>query len=104
MPKLQRDGRFTGQLRRLLPALIDLGQVDVGYEIVGVGALEREHFDALVSLSSLNERKQIADQLRPSSLLARAKGVPPQGPSSLAHRIGVADDDILALRDTRSSQ
>ena len=34
-------------------------------KIVGVGALEHEHFDGLVRLGSLNGRNQIADQFGP---------------------------------------
>src|SRR5262249_30756046 len=59
--KQQGERRFAGQLRRLRSVLVDFGHVDVGNEIVGVGALEHEHLDGLIRLSSLYERDQIAD-------------------------------------------
>ena len=38
MTEQEGDRRFAGQLRRLRPVLLDPGHVDVGDEVVGVGA------------------------------------------------------------------
>ncbi len=54
--------RFAGELRRLFPVLFDPRHVDVGNEIVRVGALEHEHLEGFVGLGPLNERDQITDQ------------------------------------------
>lgn len=56
MAKQKADRRFADKLRRLLPVLLDLGHVDVGNEIIWVGALEYEHLDGVVGLGALDER------------------------------------------------
>jgi hypothetical protein len=61
MAKQEGDRRIAGQLRRPRPVFIDPGHVDVGNEVVGVGALEHEHLDGVAGLDSLNEGDQIAD-------------------------------------------
>ena len=83
--KQQADRRFAGQLRRLLPVLVDPGHVDVGNEIVGVGALEHEHLDGVVGLGSLDERDQIADQLGPEKIHRRGRNLREQDGPFLAH-------------------
>ena len=62
MAKQKGNRRFAGQLRCLRPVLPDPGQVDVGDEVVRIGALEHEHLDGVVGLGALNEGDQIADQ------------------------------------------
>jgi hypothetical protein len=59
--KQERDRRLAGQLRRLLPVLIDPGHVDMRNEVVGVGAAEHEHLDGVVGLGSPDEADEIAD-------------------------------------------
>ena len=81
----RRDRRFAGQLRRLLPVLFDPGHVDVGNEIVGVGALEHEHLDGVVGLGSLNEGDQIADQFGPQKIHGRGRNFREQNGPFLAH-------------------
>src|SRR5262245_46296152 len=63
MAEEKGDRRLAGQLRSLLPVLRDAGDVDVGNEIVGVGALEHQHLDSVVGLGELNECLTIATQL-----------------------------------------
>ena len=77
--------RFADQLRRLLPVLFDPGHVDVGNEIVGVGALEHEDLDGVVGLGSLNERDQIADQFGPQKIHRRGRNFHEQNGPFLAH-------------------
>ena len=85
MAKQEGDRRFAGQLRRLLPVLFDPGHVDVGNEIVGVGALEHEHLDGVVGLGSLNEGDQIADQFGPQKIHGRGRNFREQNGPFLAH-------------------
>ena len=85
MAKQERDRRFAVKLRRLLPVLFDLGHVDVGNEIVGVGALEHEHLEGVVGLGSLNERDQIADQLGPQKIHGRGRNFHEQNGPFPAH-------------------
>src|SRR5262249_45724551 len=59
--KHQANRCLSGQLCRLCPVLLDLGHVDMGYKIVGIGALKHEHLDSGVSLGALNEGDKIAD-------------------------------------------
>ena len=75
------DRRLAGQLRRLLPVLLDPGHVDVGDEIVGVGALEHEHLNGVVGLGTLNEGHQIADQLGPEQIHRRSRDLHEQNGS-----------------------
>ena len=60
----KRDRRFADQLCRFVAVLLDLGDVDVGNEIVGVGAFEHHHLEVVVGLGLPNEGNQIADQFR----------------------------------------
>ena len=53
----------------------DPRHVDVGNEIVRVGALEHEHPDRVVSLGLLEERDQVADQFRPQKIHWRSGDV-----------------------------
>ena len=85
MAKQKPDRCFAGQLRRLLPVLFDPGHVDVGNEIVGVGALEHEHLDGVVGLGLLNERDQIADQFRPQEIHRRGRNIHEQNRSFPTH-------------------
>ena len=71
MTEEKRDRRFTRQLCGLLAVLRDTGDIDVGNEIIGVGALEYEHLDGVVGLSLVDERNQIADQFRPQKVHRR---------------------------------
>jgi len=66
--KQQTEGRFTSQLHRLFPILRDARDVDVRNEVVGVGAREYEYLTHLVSLGSLNQRDEIADQFGPKKI------------------------------------
>ena len=61
--KQQRDRRLAGQLRRLRPVFGDPGQIHVGDEVVGIGALKDQYLDCIVSLGVLNQRDEIADEL-----------------------------------------
>ena len=56
LTKHQTNRRLASQLCRLCAVLLNLGHVDMGNEIVGIGALEYEHFDGVIGLGSLNER------------------------------------------------
>ena len=85
MAKQERDRRFAGQLRRLRPVLRDPGHVDVGDEVVGVGAREHEHLDGVVGLGSLDEGDQIADQLGPQQIHGRGRDLREQNGPFLAH-------------------
>ena len=85
MAKQQGDRRLAGQLRRLRPVLLDPGHVDVGNEVVGVGALEHEHLDGVVGLGLLNEGDQIADQLGPQKIHGRGRDLREQNGPFLAH-------------------
>jgi hypothetical protein len=62
MTEQEGDGRFAGQLRRLLPVLFDPRHVDLRNEIILVGARENEHLAGVVGLGLLNEGDQIANQ------------------------------------------
>jgi hypothetical protein len=62
MAKHQANRRLAGQFCRLCPVLLDLGHVDMGNKIVGVGALEHERPDGVIGLGSLNQGNKIADQ------------------------------------------
>ena len=79
------DRRFAGQLRRLLPVLLDPGHVDVGNEIVGVGAFEHEHLDGGVGLGLLHEGDQIADQFGPEKIHGRSPNFREQNGLFFAH-------------------
>src|SRR5262245_34788343 len=50
MTKHEGDGWLAGQPCRCLAVLLDPGHVDVGNEIVGVGALENDHPYSVVGL------------------------------------------------------
>lgn len=50
MAEQETDGRFASQLRCLLPVLADARHIDVGNEIVRVGASENQHASRRVSL------------------------------------------------------
>jgi hypothetical protein len=91
MSKQEGDRRFAGQLRRLLPVLLDPGHVDVGNEIVGVGAPEHEHLDGGIGLGSLNERDQIADQFGAQKIHGRGGNFREQNGAFSAHgeRLGI---------------
>jgi hypothetical protein len=54
--------RLACQLRRLGSVVVYPCQVDVGDEVVGVGALEHEHLDGVVGLRLLNQGDEIANQ------------------------------------------
>src|SRR5882724_2252847 len=60
--KQEPDPRFAGHLRRLTE-FFHARDVDVCNEVAGVGALEHESLDAVVSIGLPNERDQVADQL-----------------------------------------
>jgi hypothetical protein len=67
------DRRIAGQLRRLRPVRIEPGHVDVGDEVVGVGAPEHEHLD---------QGDQIAHDLGAQQVHGRGRDVGEQhGPS-----------------------
>src|SRR5262249_33669288 len=68
MAKHQANRRLAGQLCRLCPVLLDLGHVDVGNKIVGVGALEHERLDGVISLGLLNQGNKIADRCGPQQV------------------------------------
>ena len=72
-PKKEGDRRFAGQLCSLLTVRLDPGDVDVGNEVVRVGAPEDEHADGVVGLGSLDERNQIADQVGPQKVHRRGR-------------------------------
>jgi hypothetical protein len=83
--KQERDRRLAGQLRRLLPVLIDPGHVDMRNEVVGVGAAEHEHLDGVVGLGSLNEGDQVADEFGPEQIHGRGRDLREQNGPLLAH-------------------
>ena len=76
--KQQANRRLAGQFCRLGPVLLDPGHVDVGNEIVGVGALEHEHLDGVVGLGLLNEGDEIANQCWPQKIHGRGSNVDKQ--------------------------
>ena len=49
------DGGFSGQDGGLGPVRGDLGQVDVGDEVVGVAAAEHDDLDRVIGLGALNQ-------------------------------------------------
>lgn len=63
--KQQAERGFANQPRCLLPVLADPRHVDMGNEVIGVGAPEHQHLNGLIGLGLLNQRDQIADQFRP---------------------------------------
>ena len=85
MAKQKTDRRFADKLRRLLPVLLDLGHVDVGNEIIRVGALEYEHLDRVVGLGALDERDQIANQLGSQKIHRRSRNLHEQDGPFLAY-------------------
>lgn len=68
MAKQEAERRFTGQPRRLLPVFAEPCHVDVGNEVVGIGAREHKYLERAVSLGSLNQRNEIADQFGPKKI------------------------------------
>jgi hypothetical protein len=64
MAKQEAERRFTGQPRRLLPVFAEPCHVDVGNEVVGIGAREHKYLERAVSLGSLNQRNEIAGPVR----------------------------------------
>jgi hypothetical protein len=56
MTKHQANRCLASQLCCLCPVLLDLGHINMGNEIVGIGALEYEHLDGVTGLGLLNER------------------------------------------------
>lgn len=83
MAKHQANRRLAGQLCRLCPVLLDLGHVDVGNKIVGVGALKYERLDGVISLGSLNQGNKIANQSGPSRFIGGAAMSANRTPPSL---------------------
>jgi hypothetical protein len=74
MAKQEGDRRFAGQLRRRLPILLDPSHVDVGNEIIEIGALGYEH---------------VGGAMRP--------GRTRQGASETAKQKGAAGEEICRL-------
>jgi hypothetical protein len=62
VPEHEAERGLAGQLRRRVAVLRDARHVDVGYEVVGVGAPEDQDLNRLVALGLLDERNQVADQ------------------------------------------
>jgi hypothetical protein len=85
MSKHKRDRRFTGELRRFLPVLFDLGDVNVGNEIIRIRAPEHEYFEIIVGLGLLNKRDQVAHQHGPQKIHGWGSNVREQNGSFLAH-------------------
>ena len=80
------ERRFAGQLRRRFPVFPDPRHVDVGNEVVRVGALEHQHLDGAVGLGLLDEGDQIADQCRPQKIHRRGRDFGEQNGTFPAHR------------------
>jgi hypothetical protein len=55
MAKQEGDRQIAGQRRRLRPVFADPSHVDVGNEVVGVGAREHEHPGGVAGLGALDE-------------------------------------------------
>ena len=89
MTKQESDRRFADQLRRLVPVLFDPVYVDVGDEIVRVGAPEDEHLDIVVGLGSPNEGDQVAHQRRPQKIHRRGGDIDEQNRAFLAYFKGL---------------
>ena len=85
MAKQEGDRGFAGQFRRLRPVLVDPGHVDVGDEVVGIGTLEHENLEGVVSLGSLDEGDQIADQFGSQKIHGRGGNVHEQNGPLLTH-------------------
>jgi hypothetical protein len=79
--------------------LLDPSHIDMGYEIVRVGALEHQHLEHRVGLGASNEGDQIADQLRPDEIHGRSRDRRKQNGSFLAHhkRLEIHGDSPPAM-------
>jgi len=82
MAKQEADRRFASELHRFLPVLVDLGHVDVGNEIVRIGARENDYADGLVRLGELNQSDQIENVLGPSRFIGGAASAAKTTPAS----------------------
>jgi hypothetical protein len=83
--KQEAERGFANQPRCLLPVLADPRYVDVGNEVIGVGAPEHKHQNGLIGLRLLNQRDQIADQFRPEKIHGWSRDVREQHGPFLTH-------------------